>query len=277
MTILVNGKEIESFIFPGGECHVRLNSIRIGVETYIHADLNNSNDVMKLLLTVDAVRNVMPITHVYLVIPYFPYARQDRICNGGEAFSLRVMASLINSLDCYRVTILDLHSEVTHWLINNVRSIGVYSLISHTVVSELILKKNLILVSPDNGALGKINDMRCNFSSCKPPLDVVRGSKNRDPLTGKISDFEIVGNVKGRKVIIIDDICDGGGTFIGLSKVLKEKGANKIYLYVTHGIFSKGLKELLTYIEHIYCYHLVGNYINPLDDRLTIIGDKNDY
>ena len=124
MPILVNQKSVGFFKFSGGECHVKISDLEITERTNILANLNNSDDVMSLLLIVDAVRRINPSTQVLLTIPYFPYARQDRVCNEGEALSVKVMADLINSLNCAGVTIYDPHSDVTPALLNNCRAIS---------------------------------------------------------------------------------------------------------------------------------------------------------
>lgn len=122
----------------------------------------------------------------------------------------------------------------------------------------IIAAKKLAVVSPDAGAEKKAKEVGKQVKA-----DVFAASKVRDTMTGQIISTEIRGDVKGRNLIIIDDICDGGATFTELAKKLKEKGANDIYLYVTHGIFSKGLDVLKEHFKHVYCYHsLVTDFAN---------------
>src|SRR5882672_10205300 len=111
MPIYIDDELIESFIFPGGECHVRYHGDHDHCS--VKAYLNDSNDIMKLLLLIDAIKRNNEDVKIFLTIPYFPYARQDRSCNYGEPLSVKVMANLINSLECYNVTIYDPHSDVT--------------------------------------------------------------------------------------------------------------------------------------------------------------------
>ena len=93
MTINVNGQPIQFFNFSGGECQISIAHIDVDKATNIEAYIYSSDDIMRLIMTVDAVRQEQPQTKINLTIPYFPYARQDRVCNRGEAFSAKVMAA----------------------------------------------------------------------------------------------------------------------------------------------------------------------------------------
>ncbi len=252
MTVFVNQKMLETFTFPGGECHVRVDISDIGDKTEILAYLGHSEAILQLLLAVDAIRRVNPNTVINLTIPYFPYGRQDRVCNPGEALSLSVMANLINSLQCNQVTIYDPHSEVTPAQLNRCVVITLAQIITSTALAGKIAQNNLALVSPDAGAEKKIDQL---IQYLESPVEVFYARKTRDLLTGAITSTNIQGNVSGKDLLILDDICDGGQTFIELAKVLKTLGARNLYLYVTHGIFSKGLDVLKPYFEQVYCYH----------------------
>lgn len=249
MTMRVNNKEIEFFNFSGGECHVSVRGIRISDVTQVVAYLHNSDAIMSLLMVVDAIRQEKPDTEIHLTIPYFPYARQDRVCNTGEAFSAKVMAGLINGLQCHLVTVFDPHSEVVTQHLHNCHVIEQVSLIKGDLV-RFITDNRLILISPDKGAQSKAEAV-AEFHG----FDVINCSKVRDTQNGHITKSEVHGDVRGKDLIILDDICDGGRTFIELAKVLKSQGAGKLYLYVTHGIFSKGLEVLKEHFEHVFCYH----------------------
>ncbi|BAQ61861.1 ribose-phosphate pyrophosphokinase [Geminocystis sp. NIES-3708] len=269
MSILVNNSEIKTFNFPAGECHVTLLPEIVTPKTMIKGVLNSSNDIMALLLTVDAIRRILPDVSLELIIPYFPYARQDRVCNQGEALSVKVMADLINSLRCDRIIIIDPHSDVTPALLNNCQIITQADILNESYLKEKLLRDNWILIAPDAGAEKK------TFAVAKRLglSDVFCGSKIRDTKTGKILTTTFHDDVKRRKVLIVDDICDGGKTFIELAKVLQKKEAQEIALYVTHGIFSKGLKPLHPYFSQIYCYHTMLSLEEQDSSFLTIFSN----
>ncbi len=243
----------EYFTFSGGEEHIRFNpSDFINSEKIeICERLTTSAKLIRLMLTVDALRrSINQSIPIELVIPYFPYARQDRVCVDGEALGVAVMANFINSLKFSKVTIWDAHSDVTPALLNNVINVDQISLLANfKQLSERLATGELTLLSPDAGASKKTIKIAEKFNG-EP--EVIQAQKMRNLKTGEILKTEIMGEVKGKKILIADDICDGGRTFIELAKVLKEKGAEEISLFVTHGIFSKGLNVFEGLIDTIY-------------------------
>lgn len=261
--IYIDDVPVEVFKFPGGELQVKVNP---NSSCYIEAFLYSSDDIMTLLLTVDAIRR-MGCYIKKLIIPYFPYARQDRVCNSGESLAIKIMADLINNLNIPQVNIIDPHSNVTPALLNNCVTYDIVDLfIQSNKKSTLIPSKNITFVSPDAGAEKKVTALAATF---KAPL--ITASKIRNTLTGEITGTKVHEDVTGKDLYVIDDICDGGRTFIELAKVLKEKSADKLYLYTTHGIFSKGLDELKLYYNHVYCYH---TFLSEYDKSfLTVLED----
>lgn len=271
MPIYVNNKTVETFNFYGGECHVKINPFEINHATEVLAYLNHSNDIMCLLLTVDAIKRANANTIINLTIPYFPYARQDRVCNPGESLSVKVMADLINNLHCASVTIYDPHSDVTPALLNNCKIVSLADIVANSRLEHEIKYENLALVSPDAGAEKKIRELGKRLSSHAQMIPVICATKVRETLTGEIIATEVQANVERKNLIILDDICDGGRTFIELAKVLKSRGAENIYLYVTHGIFSQGLDVLKNHFKHIYCYHTMLQKNNIDNSFLTVL------
>ena len=138
MAIFVNQELVETFNFPGGECHVKITSESINNETSVHAHLNNSDDIMCLILTIDAIRRANHETRIFLTIPYFPYGRQDRVCNEGESLSIKVMADIINNLHCTSITIYDPHSDVTPALLRNCKVITLADIIAKSFLAKKI-------------------------------------------------------------------------------------------------------------------------------------------
>lgn len=234
------GQEIEfkQLTFSGGEPHIKiLSQIEIGTEVAVTHRICSFNDLGLLCIAVDAIKRLGLIPQT-LFVPYFPAARQDRIMVAGEALSVKVYAEIINQFGFRNVMVFDPHSEVTPAVLNNCEVVN-----NHSFVSEIVklIGENVFLVSPDGGALKKIYKV----SEALGGLQVVECSKSRDVKTGKLSGFKVYeDDLQGKDCLVVDDICDGGGTFIGLAEELKNKNAGKLYLAVSHGIFSRGFENL---------------------------------
>ncbi|WP_426328337.1 ribose-phosphate diphosphokinase [Pedobacter sp. R-06] len=238
--------EYKSFLFAGGEPHIKIsNNFDVATPVTITQRINSFNDLGMICITVDALRR-MGVKEIELFIPYFPAARQDRVMIPGEPLSVKVYADIINAMALASVTVFDPHSEVTPALLNNCITVS-----NHDFIRQVIVKigTEVKLISPDGGALKKIYKV----SEFLGGTEVVECSKSRDVKTGKLSGFKVYAeDLAGADCLIVDDICDGGGTFIGLAEALKAKNAGKLYLAISHGIFSKGFDELGKYFEQIF-------------------------
>lgn len=240
------GKSIdfESFTFSGGEPHIKIKETVKGAVT-ITQRITSFNDLGMILLATDALRR-MNVKEINLFIPYVPAARQDRVMVSGEPLSIKVYAEIINSQNYQKVTVFDPHSEVTPALLNNVEVID-----NHKYVKQCLetIKDEIVLISPDGGALKKIYKLSAYLGG----IEVIECSKKRDVKTGKLSGFTVYANDLNQKTaIVVDDICDGGGTFLGLGKALQEKNAGDLHLIVSHGIFNKGFEELESMYKTIF-------------------------
>ncbi|MFH6949664.1 ribose-phosphate diphosphokinase [Flavobacterium sp. FlaQc-51] len=250
-----NQEEIkfQSFTFSGGEPHIKINpDFDHNEKVTITHRLNSFNDLGLLCITVDALRR-MDVKVIDLFIPYFPAARQDRVMIKGECLSVKVYADIINTLQLNKVFVFDAHSEVTPALVNNCEVIP-----NHTFIAAVlkVIGENVKLISPDGGALKKIYKV----SEFLGGIDVVECSKSRDVKTGKLSGFKVYeDDLNGIDCLIVDDICDGGGTFVGLAEELKKKNAGKLYLAVSHGIFNKGF-EVLNCFDKIFTTNSVKDF-----------------
>lgn len=248
--IIKNGVYLKNdfFLFPGGEVGVKLDSDNLYYKDTkapyqtIVARLQNSNDIMELVMVADALRRFDP-TPIRLFMPYVPYARQDRVCVPGESFSLKAFAQVINSLGFERVTVVDPHSDVTGAVFDRINIITQKDVIHQfEELSIEILNSGAVFISPDAGANKKTSELASYFNH----RYFLRADKLRDLATGQIKETIVYADKIDTPVIIADDLCDGGKTFIELAKVLKSKGCPKVILYVTHGIFSKGEEVLLS-------------------------------
>ena len=263
------------FKFPAGEFGFDVNFVREVNSQYMgdgtnqnyslliqSNDLGKSDDIIKIMLVSDALKRRYPFWKQHLFIPYFPYGRQDRICNNGEPLSVKVIADIINSANFEIVFTMDDHSDVIGALLNNhvqllpedffydsQNQYGKNKTVWLEFYEKDLKKKNdVVIISPDAGSLKKCFRISKKYKG----VPVVRADKIRDTKTGDIIGTMIYDDVDGKNCIIIDDICDGGRTFIELAKVLKEKGAKRVALYVTHGIFSKGFDVFDGIIDEIY-------------------------
>jgi ribose-phosphate pyrophosphokinase len=268
-----NEKKISysKFKFPAGEINIRIESTVSDDVTIVHR-VTSSDHIMEILIAKDALDR-LGCSNVNLFIPYLPYARQDRVCNEGESLSIAMFAKLINNAGFKKVSVLDAHSDVGPALINNCVNLSYHSYVFNALSkinhsNNLYTINDIVIVSPDSGANKKINKLNNNLN-----LEIVRCDKVRNVNTGDLSNFQVLGKDldKSKPYLIVDDICDGGRTFIGLSKALKEKGAENIYLYVTHGIFSNGFEELKESFNHIFTTNSYKNINNDLITQYKII------
>ncbi len=258
------------FKFSGGEVNAKIPESIIGmqgIKVTVTAKLRSSDDLMELLLVTDALERSCNFTYKALEIAYAPYARQDRVCNEGEALSAKVFANLINGLGYSRVYVYDCHSEVLAGMLDNCVNIGVEKILRRNEGINLLLEQKLVtLISPDAGA----NKKTLSLAKAYGGLPVVRADKVRDTATGEITGTEVYcDDLHGVNCLIVDDICDGGMTFIKLAEKLKEKGAASITLYVTHGIFSKGIDILLD--SGIDCVYTTNSFCEIQHKQLKVI------
>ncbi|MBJ7552802.1 ribose-phosphate diphosphokinase [Marinomonas spartinae] len=257
MSILVIANQHEildvTFLtFSGGERHVQLPepSRSIVRQIDLSARLQSATDIMDLLLLVNALRHKFGADIVInITLPYLPYARQDRVCAEGQAFSLEVFAGLLNSMEFSNITVWDCHSQ-TGIDLTRAENITPEKIIAASPALVTLLKSaNSVLVCPDNGAKARCSAIKAFFAL----PSMIQCTKQRDPSTGKITQTTVdVDSLVGKTAIITDDICDGGFTFIKIAEQLKAKGAERIVLYVTHGIFSKGVEVFDGLIDDIY-------------------------
>lgn len=247
--------------FPDGQQTIDLIIPILNGDIKIISRLNSFLDLELIICAVQAIRNIDPHRKISLYVPYFLGARSDRkFKDGGVNYLKQVICPIINSLNLYSVEVLDPHSDVLEACLNNYKKFNNHALVKFAL--EKIDNKDdaqdrICLVSPDAGAYKKIFDVAKEFSI----PNIITANKIRDLTTGNILRTEIPelagcfppSYLQNLKYIIIDDICDGGRTFVELAKAIKESNPNnEIHLIVTHGIFSAGLKTLNEYFDGIY-------------------------
>ena len=219
--------------FKDGEIYVEINeNIRGNNIFFIQSVSSPANDnLMEMLLCIDALKR-SSAKNITAVIPYFGYARQDRKVVPRTSISAKLVSNLITQAGADRVVTVDLHAGQ----IQGFFDIPVDNLFTTPLFARHIKKKikskNIICVAPDVGgversrALGRILNVG---------LAIV---DKRRPKPGQSQVMNVIGDVKGKTCIIVDDIIDSGGTIVNAAKALKQRGAKDVYVYISHGVLS---------------------------------------
>ena len=228
----------------------RFNDQEIFVEVYenvrgedmyvIQPTSNPANDnLMELLIIADALRR-SSADRITAVIPYFGYARQDRRAKARTPISAKLVANLITMAGADRVLCLDLHAGQ----IQGFFDIPTDNLFAAPVMAADITARmgmeDLMVVSPDVGGVARARDIAKRINA---PLAIV--DKRREK-AGEVAEMTVIGNVAGKKCIIVDDICDTAGTLCKAAEVLMENGATEVHSYITHGVLSGPAVERIT-------------------------------
>ncbi|WP_233898786.1 phosphoribosyltransferase family protein [Tenacibaculum piscium] len=239
-----NDGQVTSKIIEKGNLHVKIRG-------------NSYEDLFRIASIKEAwdAENILHKTATAILTIYCLIGqRSDRRFNEKESFDLKVIANFINSMGFDKVEILHPHSSISLALIDNSIEIKSYEFVKkvYNVIG------NPILISPDAGAYKTTHEI-----AEKLEADLIPSNKVRIAGVPKIT---IQGDVKNKECLIVDDLADGGRTFNFLAKELKNQGATKVFLYVTHGQFNYGFDELKENINHIYC---TNSYKDISDDFVT--------
>lgn len=239
----------------------------------------NDAELFKLICLVKAMREMYKGVRIDLFMPYLPNARQDRVKNPEDVFTLKYFCEIINSLEFDTVFVTDVHSNVGLALLDRVREIKPWGQIHNALTKITFMEtgdvmheareecyKNLLLFYPDEGAMKRY--------SGEMGMPYIFGVKDRDWKTGQIKRLNLAGDVsmiEGKNILIIDDICSKGGTFYYAAKELKEAGAANIYLYVTHcenTIYEGELLKEDSLIKHIFT---TNSLLTAPNEKMTIV------
>ncbi len=224
--------------FADGEIYTEINENIRGNSIFVIQSISTpaNDNLMELLICIDALRR-SSAKNITAVIPYFGYARQDRKVVPRTAISAKLVSNLITNAGAHRIVTVDLHAGQ----IQGFFDIPVDNLFSTPIFSKHIKKyisnKNIICVAPD---VGGVERARALGQKLNVGLAIV---DKRRPAPGKSQVMNIIGNVKGKNCLLVDDIIDSGGTIVNAAKALKEKGAKDVYVYVTHGVLSGNAVE----------------------------------
>lgn len=227
--ILLNGTEVKPTIFPDNTSQVwHLKNIKLAGNE-IRWIYENDLELIQVVQLADLIGK----NDTELIIPYLPYARQDKEISNDQSFALHTFAKLLNTANFSRVYYFDVHSNVANKLIDS----------SCNVVPNLEFVKDYDLVCfPDAGALKRYKPYVNPWNN-----QTFYAEKVRQESTGLITHYALHTEyqVTDLSVIVVDDLCDGGATFNILADTLNRLGVGRVDLYVSHGLFSKGVSKLL--------------------------------
>ena len=222
----------------------RFNDQEVFVEVYenvrgedmfiIQPTSNPANDnLMELLIMADALKR-SSASRITAVIPYFGYARQDRRSKARTPISAKLIANMIVQSGIERVLTMDLHATQIQGFfdipVDNLYASPIFSLdILHQFQNDI---DELMIVSPDVGGVARARELASRLGA---PLSIV--DKRREK-AGEVSEMTVIGDVKGKQCLIVDDICDTAGTLCKAAEVIKQNGASEVHAYITHGVLS---------------------------------------
>lgn len=252
--IFLDGHKLDLMSFPDGTSSFRCPALNLGYAQVVCVIwyYSSEDECIRLWYLAKHLREKYPNKKHVLLVPYLPNARMDRVKNEDEIFTLKWFSEFINAMQFDEVRILDPHSDVCMALIDHAVALSPRGYVNN-VLSQLA-DKDALLCYPDEGSAKRYAAML--------GADYVFCIKHRDWRTGNIERLELTApeKVKGRNILIVDDICSKGGTFTYTAKALKAAGANEIYLYVTHceptiyngSVLTDGLIEKVFTTDSIY-------------------------
>lgn len=241
---------LSPFRFPAGEAHVKRNEQReiepVEIAIFQPNNFTFNDDLFQVAMWADYLKQTAPDTKTVLILPYLPAARADR----GAPHGAKVYASFLNALKINQILVFDPHSEAAALELSasdQVRYLYPDDLFKQSHIRGLF-KGYTGIIAPDKGAVQRAQSVATVLD-----LPLYTAEKTRDFETGKLSGFKLDGLPSNGRYLIVDDICDGGGTFRGLAAALglpKEQ----IALYVSHGVFSSevAINESPNFFEAIY-------------------------
>lgn len=241
--------------FSDGSCTLQVDTS--GIPTKANRLVFTVFPCVPVSQAVDACRQFIKIisdadcctTNMILNLPYFPYGRADRAFEFGM---LNLRSEFIEEMLDFFTEILteDLHSKDNR--VNSISKLQVFKEGHRDLANRFTT-----ICFPDAGASKDTEDF------AKAGYEIIQCSKKRNPVNGWITHYSLEsGTAEGKDVLIVDDICDGGKTFELCAQSLLDAGAKSVSLYVTHGIFSKGLDLFKDVLYTVHCNNVVGNYVN---------------
>lgn len=225
--------------FSDGEIQVKINESVRGADVFIMQPTCSpvNEHLMELLIMIDAVRRASA-KRITAVLPYYGYARQDRKTRARDPITAKLVANILNASGARRVLCMDLHAGQ----IQGFFDIPVDHLPGVPILAEYIMQvglENIVVVSPDLGGVTRARDLAERIGATIAVID----KRRPEPNVAEVS--SIIGSIRGKNVVMLDDIIDTAGTITKGAEALKQWGANDIYVCCTHPILSgPALKRL---------------------------------
>ena len=226
--------------FSDGEVRIQINESMRGEDVFVIQSLCPpiNESIMELLLLLDAIKRASA-GRITAVIPYYAYARQDRKDKPRVPISARLLADLITVAGAQRVVVVDLHSPQIQGFFNipvdNLHALGIL----YDYLKDKVDSSNTVVVSPDAGGVERAR-LLANKIGC--PIAIIY-KRRPEPNVAEVLD--LIGDVKGKRAIIVDDIIDTAGTVCAASELLLSKGASRVDVVATHGLLSGPAVERL--------------------------------
>lgn len=245
--VFVNTQRVNYTEFNDLEVQAVLENIQVSKNNKVEVHFRSLKDLI-ILEQVKYSLDRLNLNSIQLIMPYIPYERYDRVFHKKDTHSLKLFINHINAMNFDNVVVFDPHSDASENLINNV-----------TIISskDILLRNDMYylpdydaVVAPDLGSVKKVSKLN---------LPTVIINQVRDS-QGKLTNFEVLKGLSVQeplKLLVVDDICDKGGTFIGTAKLLRSLyDIEQLDLYVTHGMFTKGSEHLFKLYDNIACCFL---------------------
>ena len=232
--------KLSSRQFSDGEIQINIEESVRGYDIYIiqSTSFPVNNHLMELLIMVDACQRASAHT-VNVVLPYFGYARQDRTAAPREPITAKLVANMLVKAGVDRVVTLDLHAvQVQGFFDIPVDNLFTIPLFADHYIKQGLTGSDVVVVSPKNAGVKRARNLAEYLDAPIAIIDYAQHDSSRD-------EGYIIGDVKGKKAILIDDILNTGKTFSEAAKIVQRDGATEIYAVSSHGLFVKGAAELL--------------------------------
>jgi ribose-phosphate pyrophosphokinase len=232
--------------FPDGEIQININESIRGKDVYIIQSTSSpvNDSLMEILIMVDALKRASAST-VNVVIPYYGYARQDRKARAREPITSKLVANMLEVSGIDRVLTIDLHAPQ----IQGFFDLPVDHLMGAPLIADYFDREGLngsngdvVVVSPDHGGVTRARKLA---EILKTPIAII-DKRRRVDVANESEVLNVIGNVKGKKAILIDDMIDTAGTIAHAADALKELGATHVYAACTHGVLSGPAMDRIT-------------------------------